>query len=140
MKDLRASKKICRSSTARSAPFADVEPRNPRADATPVRGSFAGARRTVAATCSRMEKRHSERRRERMIPRSSFIPSCRERALQRNRCQSQYEESPRLGRGSKAWSLHWLPRLCCHSRAQIFQFLSSYSYLPYLFIFLPFRA
>lgn len=80
------------------------------------------------------EKRRLLRQRERMISRSSFIPSCRERALQRNRCQSQYEEAPRFGLMSEAWSSTGFPRLC-HSRAQIFRFFfffffSSYIYLP----------
>lgn len=43
-----------------------------------------------------------------MLSRTSFIPSCRVRALQRNRCQSQYEEVPRFRADVGGVVEHWL--------------------------------
>ena len=123
-----ASKKTDRSSTDRSCRFLS---------ATARRGE-----RCVATACSRMEKRHFEWQRERMISRSSFIPSCRERALQRNRCQSQHEEysatRPGVGRRGPALASPPSRSFFPFSRSNL-PISSSYIYLPYLFIFLPIR-
>ena len=83
--------------------------------------------------CPRMKKDRLPWQRERMISRSSFIPSCRARALQRNRCQSQYEEAPRFGLMSEAWSSTGFPLVFAILAFEFFRLFS-----PFLSFFLSF--
>lgn len=73
-----------------------------------------------------------------MISRSSFIPSCRARALQRNRCQSQYEEAPRFGLMSEASSSAGFPLVFAIFPSPLLSILRPYFSLYFfpLFFFL----